>query len=85
MSNKRVYFTVLGTSGPSSGSVIGLLDTFTSGSIPLVDGNRDYQQYLLLSASDRAIAVEDEGSIPSGTINSPEVYSDFSVPVTSSF
>jgi len=79
MANKRVYYAVI-----VSGSTVCLVDTFMSGNIPLAANNKDYQQYLLLSASNRAIAVVDEGSIPSGTINSPEVYSDFTVPVTSS-
>lgn len=82
MPNKRVYFNSYGTEGEFSGSLVGILDSFTSASIPLDANNRHYQQYLFLSASDRAIAVDGTGSIPGDVTNSPEVYTV--TPVTSS-
>lgn len=80
MTNKRVYYEII-----ASGSLNGIYDHWEHNNVPLDLSNSDYQHFLLLSASNRAILVPDSGSIPGDVTDSLEIYSAMSLPVTSSY
>jgi len=80
MTNKRVYYEV-----HISGSLSAITDSWEGKFIPLDASNSDYRNYLLLSASNRAIVVANSASIPGGITDSFEMFSSITLPVTSSF